>query len=169
LAGLLKTVINDEKRDVAMRVAENQEGAQGDQGGFTGTPKEFDFADYREFNKADRGLGAVLIAHALDEQYQFLSLEDAIRNDPLKLGNLPHIRAYYFESKVLSDYTGAYEKPRQDSSSVAASPPFFRFIYTTIGYDIYWKAGTVTNIQGGAVGNYDAVDRIIVRHRLTFD
>jgi hypothetical protein len=115
-------------------------------------------ADYREFNKAHEGLGAVLIAHTFTEQYEFEKLADKIREEPTRLGSLPHIRAFYFESRVLSDYTGTHERPRVDRSRDAV----FRFEYTSIAFDIYWKAGTTTTIGDLNVDTHDVVDRIKV-------
>lgn len=77
--------------------------------------------------------------------------------DPLGLGRLPHIHASIFESRVLSDYTGTAERARVDKSPTNAIPPFFRFEYTSVAYDIFWKTGVT--------GFYDTVERIQVRKR----
>ena len=132
LADKLKTIIQDEKWDVGLEIGRNQEGVFVDKGS---APKQVDMAEIDAANAKDHKLGAIFVSHVLAEQYEFKKLESQIKSMLDPLGRLPHIRAFYFESRVLSDYTGTRERPRKE----ADNPHGWRFEYTSVAYDILYK------------------------------
>jgi len=151
LASLVKQIIGDEKIDVNIEVQENivhgnNRGVRLDVGY---DPKEFDFADYRQLNSADSKLGAIAIAHALDESYEYKKLDAAGFGSTSDIDQRSHVRAIYFESRVLSDLTGVREQARVDKSTGNIS----HFEYTSVGYDILWKTTTPTEAHPSAMNN----------------
>jgi RHS repeat-associated protein len=156
LAGLVKQIIGDKKIDVNIEVQENivHENNRGVMLDVGYDPKEFDFADYRQWNSADSKLGAIAIAHALDESYEYKKLNAAGFGATMDMDGLAHIRATYFESRVLSDLTGVREQARVDKATEKIS----HFEYTSVGYDILWKTTTPTEAFPGAV------NRVVVRN-----
>jgi RHS repeat-associated protein len=156
LAGLLKQIVGDKRIDVNLEVNENivHSNNQGVSIDLGYDPKEFDLADYDQWNSADSRLGAIAIAHALSESYEYKKLDAAGFASTIDIDRLSHVRATYFESRVLSDFTGTREQARVDKSTEKVS----HFEYTSVGYDIVWKTTTPTEVTRSAV------ERIVVRN-----
>jgi hypothetical protein len=147
----VKEIVGDKKIDVNIEVRENivHENNQGVRLDVGYAPKEFDFADYRQWNSADSKLGAIGIAHALKESYEFKKLDAAGFGATIDIDQLSHIRATHFKSGVLSDLTGVSEQVRVDRSTGSIST----FEYTSVGYDIVWKTTTPTEVSPSAVNH----------------
>jgi RHS repeat-associated protein len=154
LAGLVEEIVGNKKIDVNIEVRENivHENNRGVRIDVGYDPKQFDFADYLKLNSADSKLGAIAMAHALSESYEFKKLDAAGFGSTIDIDQLSHIRATYFESHVLSDLTGMNERVRIDRSSENIT----HLEYSTVGYDILWKTTTPTETSRSAVDRVNA-------------
>jgi len=126
---------------------------------------EIDVDDYNAFKKADPKFAAAALAHVIEEYYYEQIIPYAGTNDPgwkpagdsrgplNKLGRFAesHEAALEFESNVLSDFTGWWEKPREGHRveiPPSGSRHFYRTEeYSTVTYDVIEKNGTVQSVN----------------------
>jgi hypothetical protein len=123
---------------------------------------QLDVDDYDAFKKADDKFAAESIAHVIEEYYyeQRIPLTDIPimgvwvpagpgRGPLSRDGRFPesHFSASGFESQVLSDFTGWWEKPYEDKKPVKTSAgEVIKFEFSTVIYDVTKKNSNVVSI-----------------------
>ncbi len=160
-ANRLTQVIGDSRAKVEINTGRNQPGVFVD----SYPHSMIDVDDYDAFKKADPKFAAAALAHVIEEYYyeQIIPLTDDASNayspygvpaggsrGPLtrmeRLGE-SHETALEFESKVLSDFTGWWEKPRPDIAvATDATTVWASFQYSTVSYDVLVKNASVARI-----------------------
>ena len=157
-ANKLAQVIGDSRAEVRINTGRSQPQVYFDYY----EQRELDVDDYDAFKKADPKLAAAALAHVVEEYYYEQVLDYAGSDDthltpagdprgPLsRLGRLPesHVAALDFESKVLSDFTGWWEQPREARLfDLGRGRTYRQVIYSTVTYDVTEKMGTVENVN----------------------
>lgn len=161
-AGRLARIIGDSRAKVEINTGRNLPGVFLD----SYPHSALDVEDYDAFKKADPKFAYASLAHVIEEYYyeQIIPLTDADANANSAYG-VPaggsrgpltrmqrfaesHETALDFESKVLSDFTGWWEQPRQNIPGVVtdATTVWTTFQYSTVSYDVLWKNFSVARV-----------------------
>ena len=147
LAEMLKTIINDKETlqlhtetpapDVPHAFIDGGSAGAGKGGYINRVSKTFYMDDYRAANAKDSKFAATLLGHVLKEGHGFM-VKYLYMKYP---GGEPHDLAKEFESKVMSDLTGQKEQTRAEAPIGSEATGFvgFKFIYTSVSYDVYHK------------------------------
>lgn len=141
LAKLVEKIIKDKKTDVSIDVGQNQAGTFVD----AFTSRQIDFADYSAVNASHPEFAATLLGHVFMEYYTAEKANPGVRG----MTGFPaaHMAGMEFESKVLSNFTGKSEQTRVDAGAI----PVFRFIYSTVTYDVTLRGGAGGSVDVGGV------------------
>jgi hypothetical protein len=118
--------------------------------------------DYNAFKRADDKFAAESFAHVIEEYYYEQLIPYAATDEAgerpaggerglrTRFGRYSesHLAASDFESKVLSDFTGRWEKPFEERPAIEISPDvkMHRFEFSTVIYDVTVKSDTVVSI-----------------------
>jgi hypothetical protein len=142
LANKVNQVTGDSQAWVQIKTGRNQPGIAGD----SFSKREIDVADYDGFKKADPKFAARFLGHVLEEYYHAEKMPSPFSDQ----GRFPesHEGALEFESDVLSDFTGWWEKPREQKTiSEKPGELTVRFDYSTVAYDVLYKSGVGGDVQ----------------------
>ena len=143
----LEKIIKDKKHNVAIRVEQNQPMVFGD----SFLTREVDFADYTAIQATNPEFAAAIMGHVFGEYYNASKSGHIIGMAGFATA---HDAGLDLEKKVLSDFLG---RKQQTRVSVGTAPGTWRFIYSSVTYDVLLKAG---------VGGSADVDRVIrIRNR----
>jgi hypothetical protein len=157
-ANRLKQIIDDTRREVSIETKRSQPGVFLDAYDYN----RLDVDDYDAFKKADPKFAAAALAHVVNEYYFEQTIPVGFGREPgieyaavepsgpaSRMGKfLPsHLDSTQFESNVLSDFTGWWEKQRPDKPVVTLSTGnVHTFEYSTVLYDVVVKNNAVISV-----------------------
>jgi len=143
LANKVGQIVGDSKAWVQIKTGQNQPGIAGD----SFATREIDVSDYNAYKKADPKFAARYLGHVLDEYYHAEKMPSPFSDEGRY--DESHKDALEFESNVLSDFTGWWEKPREPREPISNSQGelTFRFEYSTVTYDVLYKTGAGGDVQ----------------------
>ncbi len=142
LAGKVADIIGCTNVWVKLNTGTNQPGFGGD----SFYDRAIDISDYNAFKKADVKFAARFLGHVLEEYFHAEGMPSPLTDQ----GKFPesHQSGLKFESNVMSDFTGWPEKPRESIPlSDTPTEKTVRFDYTTVAYDVVYKASSGGDIQ----------------------
>jgi RHS repeat-associated protein len=160
LANKVAQIVADKRVNVKIETTRSEPGVFFD----AYDPAKLDVDDYNAFKKADDKFGAQQLGHVLEEYYYEQLIPFAGTNDPGERpagesrGSLTRPQRYPeshaagsgFQSLVLSDFTGWWEKPYEDKKPVATpyGELIVTFEFSTVTYYVTTtSSGTVTYVS----------------------
>jgi hypothetical protein len=117
---------------------------------------KIDIDDYNVFKRDAPEFAARFLTHVVTEYYEAQLLPVPL--SPEAIFNQAHEYALQTESETIGDLNGWWQAPRKNQTISGAlnSPPLnVRFIYSTVEYDVTYKAGV-----GGRATQAEKVTKI---------
>jgi RHS repeat-associated protein len=158
-ANLLIRAIGDSRADVKIETGRSQAQVFFD----SYKRSQLDVDDYDAFKKADSKFAAAALAHVIDEYYyeQIIPVTDIDSLSEVPAGGSrgplnrdgrffeSHLDASDLQSKVLSDFTGWWEKPYQDKPTIPTydGGQIVTFEFSSVSYDVIVKNSSVVSIS----------------------